>query len=94
MPGLLRGVARTAVVAGTATTIATASRAGRPGAGVPRKHRAMPPGLEPALRRRPRARRRRGTTPWRGCASSPRCATTASLTDEEFAAEKRKVLGA
>ena len=79
MPGLLRGVARTAVIAGTATPSPTASAAGRRTAG-----RSRTPSSTSSRRsstrlpRRPRSRRRRGP---RRAAQGPRFAEGAGSPD-------------
>jgi len=84
MPGLLRGMARTAVVAGTATAVSnrvSRRQANRWAAdeSYPPQHteEAPPPAADPVARLRELAKLR----------------DDGVLTDEEFAAEKRKVLG-
>ena len=94
MPGLLRGVARTAVIAGTATAVSNrvsrrqanrwaAAGASRSSSTPQPQYAAPPPAPEPAAEDPDRA----------ADASSPSCATTGILTEEEFAAEKHKILG-
>jgi hypothetical protein len=88
MPGLLRGVARTAVVAGTATSVSNrvsrrqASRWGaqeqQPAYAEPTPAAApAPPPADPVAQLRELAKLR----------------DDGILTDEEFTAQKRKVLG-
>jgi hypothetical protein len=84
MPGLLRGVARTAVVAGTATAVSNrvsrrqAQRWGATDEPQPDPYAAPPaPAPDPTAQLRELAKLR----------------DDGILTDEEFAAEKRKILG-
>jgi hypothetical protein len=82
MPGLLRGVARTAVVAGTATAVSNrvsrrqATRWGNAEESQPEPSAAAPP-PDPTTQLRELAKLR----------------DDGILTEEEFAAEKRKLLG-
>jgi hypothetical protein len=82
MPGLLRGVARTAVVAGTATAVSNrvsrrqATRWGATEEPQPQPAAAAPP-PDPTAQLRELGKLR----------------DDGILTEEEFAAEKRKVLG-
>jgi hypothetical protein len=93
MPGLLRGVARTAVVAGTATAVSNrvsrrqarrwgaqeeASYAQEP---PPQQYAAPPPAAAPA------------EDPIAQLKELAALHTDGVLTDEEFAAQKRKILG-
>ena len=94
MPGLLRGVARTAVIAGTATAVSNrvsrrqaqqlgASRSQQPYARAAAAYAPPPPppaAAAPGPDRAAQGARRR-------------CTSRAILTDEEFAAEKAKILG-
>lgn len=84
MPGLLRGMARTAVVAGTATAVSNrvsrrqANRWAADESYPPQYAEEAPaPAADPVARLRELAKLR----------------DDGVLTDEEFAAEKRKVLG-
>ena len=96
MPGLLRGVARTAVVAGTATAVS--NRVSRRQAtrwsqqddpyGGQQQYEQQPPPQEPPPPPPPRPRRTRSR-------SSSELATLQDqgiLTEEEFAAQKAKIL--
>jgi hypothetical protein len=91
MPGLLRGVARTAVIAGTATSVSNrvsrrqARRWGAQDAGY-----AEPAYAEPPPQAAPVAAPEDPVTRLRELAS---LRDDGILTDEEFAAEKRKLLG-
>ena len=91
MPGLIRGVARTAAIAGTATAVSNrvsrrqARKLGRPGAS---QAQAPPPGRgapapAPAPAEDPMAQLR----------ELAKLRDDGILTEEEFAAEKRKILG-
>jgi hypothetical protein len=91
MPGLLRGVARTAVVAGTATAVSNrvsrrqARRWGQESYGYeepPQEYAPAPP-ASPA----PEA------DPIEQLKQLAALHTDGVLTDEEFAAQKRKILG-
>jgi hypothetical protein len=87
MPGLLRGMARTAVVAGTATAVSNrvSRRQARRWAGQDQQQYAepvyeqepAPPAEDPVAELRELAKLR----------------DDGILTDEEFAAQKRKILG-
>jgi Short C-terminal domain len=90
MPGLLRGVARTAVVAGTATAVSnrvSRRQARRWGAQEtydeppPQQQYAPPPPAEPEV------------DPIAQLKELAALHTDGVLTDEEFAAQKRKILG-
>ena len=95
MPGLLRGVARTAVVAGKATAVSNRVSAGRPSAG---SNRVLP--LQPAQAHPPGA-----GAAVRAAAAPPQpdliqqlkdlaaLRDQGVLTDEELAAQKARVLG-
>jgi hypothetical protein len=86
MPGLLRGVARTAVVAGTATAVSNrvsrrqARRWGTMDEPQPDQY-AEPPAPAPA------------PDPTAQLRELAKLRDDGILTDEEFAAEKRKILG-
>jgi hypothetical protein len=89
MPGLLRGVARTAVVAGTATAVSNrvsrrqARRWGYMDEPQPDPYAAAPPPPPAAPAPDPTTRLR----------ELAKLRDDGILTDEEFAAEKRKLLG-
>src|SRR5215213_7619723 len=89
MPGLLRGMARTAVVAGTATTVSNrvsrrqARRWGAQAYDEPVYAEPPAPVAAPAAAPDPVAQLR----------ELAKLRDDGILTDEEFAAEKRKVLG-
>jgi hypothetical protein len=93
MPGLLRGVARTAVVAGTATAVSNrvsrrqASRwaqqeQGYPQQGYPQETYAEPPPVDDRDRQIEQLKELADLK------------TQGILTEEEFAAQKAKILGA
>jgi hypothetical protein len=96
MPGLLRGVARTAVVAGTATAVSNrvsrrqanrwATQGGTPPPGYGYGYDTAPPpsGAEPVAA---------GPDPVEQLRELAKLRDDGILTEEEFAAEKRKVLG-
>ena len=90
MPGLLRGVARTAVVAGTATAVSNrVSRRQAQRWGAQEERRSTP---SPRRQPPPPPPPRRGTrSP--SSRSSPSCKDQGILTEEEFAAQKAKILG-
>ena len=93
MPGLLRGVARTAVIAGTATSVS--NRVSRRQANRWSQQEAE---QQQASSRSTSSRRRRPPPPADGpdrAAQEARrtCTSRAILTDEEFAAQKAKILG-
>ena len=92
MPGLLRGVARTAVIAGTATSVS--NRVSRRQANrwasqdqqqyeeaPPQQYQQAPPPPEPA------------EDPIAQLRELAKLRDDGILTDEEFAAEKKKILG-
>ena len=92
--GLVRGVARTAVVAGTASAVAgrvhhhqnekwAAQEQAQYDAQQPQVVYAEAPPPPP----------RRPTTTWPSSRSSPQLHTQGILTDEEFAAKKKQILG-
>jgi Short C-terminal domain len=91
MPGLLRGVARTAVVAGTATAVS--NRVSR--------RQARRWGQEPAYEEPPQQYEEAPPPPAPPPEADPieqlkqlaSLHTDGVLTDEEFAAQKRKILG-
>jgi Short C-terminal domain len=90
MPGLLRGMARTAVVAGTATAVSnrvSRRQARRWGA---QEAYAEPTYAEPADAPPPAAE---GPDPVSQLRELAKLRDDGILTDEEFAAEKRKILG-
>jgi hypothetical protein len=85
MPGLIRGVARTAVVAGTATAVS--NRVSRRQAerwaqeAPPQQYAAPPPAAAPAA------------DPIEQLKELGQLRDSGVLTDEEFAAQKAKILG-
>ncbi len=84
MPGLLRGVARTAVVAGTATSVSNrVSR--RQGERWAQQEQQAPPAAAPAPVAAP--------DPIAQLKELGELHDSGVLTDEEFAAQKAKVLG-
>jgi hypothetical protein len=98
MPGLLRGVARTAVVAGTATAVSNrvsrrqARRLADQGGYVPgrRMAYAAPPPQEPMYEPEPAAPQ---VDPIQQLKELGALHEQGILTDEEFAAQKAKLLG-
>jgi len=89
MPGLLRGMARTAVIAGTATSVSnrvSRRQANRWAAQEPQPQYAEAPPAAPP----PAAPAQDPVAQLRELA---KLRDDGILTDEEFAAEKRKVLG-
>ena len=95
MPGLLRGMARTAVVAGTATAVSnrvSRRQARRWGAqeGYAEPQYAEPQYAEPASAPPPAPE---GPDPVAQLRELAKLRDDGILTDEEFAAEKRKILG-
>ena len=93
MPGLLRGMARTAVVAGTATAVS--NRVSRRQAKRWQQQGAYDE-PEPQQQHAAAARgspRQPAPTRSRSSRSSASCTTQGILTDEEFAAQKAKILG-
>jgi hypothetical protein len=92
MPGLLRGMARTAVVAGTATAVSnrvSRRQARRWGA---QEGYAEPAYAEPAYAPPPAAAAE-APDPVAQLRELAKLRDDGILTDEEFAAEKRKILG-
>jgi hypothetical protein len=90
MPGLLRGVARTAVIAGTATSVSnrvSRRQARRWGA---QEAYAEP---EPAYQPPPQAPPAPAADPIQQLKELAALKTQGVLTDAEFAAEKAKILG-
>ena len=88
MPGLLRGVARTAVIAGTPRPSQPREPAPRPTSGPRRRsRRAHRSSSTPRHRRRPAERTGSGSSrTWAPCKEQ------GVLTEEEFAAEKARIL--
>ena len=92
MPGLLRGMARTAVVAGTATAVSNrvsrrqANRWSQQG-GTPRNHSSS---TSPSPPRPPPAA---AADPIEQLKQLAELKNQGILTDEEFAAQKAKILG-
>jgi hypothetical protein len=87
MPGLLRGVARTAVVAGTATAVSGRVRRRQDGKWAAQEEQQMdaqapPPAAAPVQEQDPMARLK----------ELGELHESGVLTDEEFAAEKAKIL--
>jgi hypothetical protein len=94
MPGLLRGVARTAVVAGTATAVSnrvSRRQARRWGAQEPQQYAEEP--AQPAYAPPPAAAPPEEEDPVTRLRELAALRDDGILTEEEFAAEKRKVLG-
>ena len=90
--GIARGVARTAVVAGTAIS----RRRPRAPRGRTQKWAEQEQAqYEPVYssRRPPRRRPRPSMTTWPSSSSSPTLHAQGILTDEEFAAKKKQILG-
>jgi hypothetical protein len=91
MPGLLRGVARTAVIAGTATSVSNrvsrrqANRWGERGE-LPSQQEYAQPQAAPAPAAPP-------ADPVSELRELAKLRDDGILTEEEFAAEKRKILG-
>ena len=93
MPGLLRGVARTAVIAGTATTVSNrvsrrqankwAAQEAPPQESAPPQHYAPPPQAAPAGGGEDRVTKLKELAELKD---------QGILTDEEFAAEKARIL--
>ena len=96
MPGLIRGMARTAVVAGTATAVSGRVAAARTTAGRSRKKSSTP-----SSRPRPRPPPAAAGRPPRAAEGSVidqlkelgELKAQGILTEEEFAAQKAKLLG-
>jgi len=92
MPGLLRGMARTAVIAGTATSVSNrvsrrqANRWAQQGS-------SQPQYAEPEPAPAPAAPAAPAVDPVEQLRSLAKLRDDGILTEEEFAAEKRKVLG-
>ena len=92
MPGLLRGVARTAVIAGTATTVSNrvSRRQGERWAQQEAAQQAPPPAPAAA----PAAPPTGGQSTIDQLKELGELKSQGILTDEEFAAQKTKLLGA
>jgi hypothetical protein len=92
MPGLLRGVARTAVVAGTATAVS-----GRVSRRQQQRWAAQEPAPEPQYEQAPPAPAPASAAPGRDPAEQLRDLATLKeqgvLTDSEFVAQKARILG-
>jgi Short C-terminal domain len=88
MPGLLRGIARTAVIAGTATTVS--NRVSRRQANRWSQQDAEP---EPAYAAAPAPPPAAAPDPIAQLKDLADLKAQGILTDEEFAAEKAKILG-
>jgi hypothetical protein len=86
MPGLLRGVARTAVIAGTATTVSNrvSRRQGQRWAQQEEEQQAPPPAAAPAA----------GESMLDQLKELGKLKEQGILTEEEFAAQKAKLLAA
>ena len=93
MPGLLRGVARTAVIAGTATTVSNrvSRRQGQRWAQQEEAQQAPPPAAAPAAAPAPAAG---GQSTIDQLKELGELKAQGILTDEEFAAQKAKLLAA
>jgi len=89
MPGLLRGVARTAVIAGTATSVSNrvSKRQGERWAQQEEQQQAAPPPPAPAA---PAAA---ASSPIEQLKELGELKAQGILTEEEFAAQKAKLLG-
>jgi hypothetical protein len=93
MPGLLRGMARTAVVAGTATAVSNrVSRRQARRWGYEDPYAQAQPAYEPEPAPAP-APAAAGQDPVAQLRELAKLRDDGILTDEEFAAEKRKILG-
>ncbi|HET8758320.1 MAG TPA: SHOCT domain-containing protein [Solirubrobacteraceae bacterium] len=93
MPGLLRGMARTAVVAGTATAVSNrVSRRQARRWGYEDPYAQPQQAYEPAPAAAPAAVEE-GPDPVAQLRELAKLRDDGILTDEEFAAEKRKILG-
>jgi putative oligomerization/nucleic acid binding protein len=88
MPGLLRGVARTAVIAGTATTVS--NRVSRRQSQRWAQQEAPPPAAAPPA---PAATPAAGPSTIDQLKELGELKAQGILTDEEFAAQKAKLLG-
>jgi Short C-terminal domain len=88
MPGLLRGVARTAVIAGTATTVS--NRVSRRQSQRWAQQEAPPPAAAPPA---PAATPAAGQSTIDQLKELGELKAQGILTDEEFAAQKAKLLG-
>ncbi len=88
MPGLLRGMARTAVVAGTATSVS--NRVSRRQA---QRWGAQEAAAEPAYAPPPAAAAPAAPDPMERLRELGQLHESGVLTDEEFTAAKRKILG-
>ena len=94
MPGLLRGVARVAVVAGTATAVSnrvSCRQANRWGQQEQQQYAEQAPAAA-GVRRARAGGRRRWTTSSVSSSSSATSRTQGILTDAEFEAQKAKIL--
>jgi hypothetical protein len=90
MPGLLRGVARTAVIAGTATSVS--NRVSRRQANRWAQQGTVPES-EPAYEPAPAAAPAPAADPIAQLKDLADLHTAGVLTDEEFAVQKAKILG-
>ena len=94
MPGLLRGVARTAVIAGTATAVSNRVSRRQANRWAQQDQQASTYAQQEHVRARRRARwPRPRPTRSSSSSSSARSHEQGILTDEEFAAQKAKILG-
>jgi hypothetical protein len=96
MPGLLRGVARTAVVAGTATAVSnrvSRRQARRWGQEDPAYYQEPEPAYQQAPAPAPAPAAAPGADPIQQLKELAELKQQGILTDEEFAAQKAKILG-
>jgi len=96
MPGLLRGVARTAVVAGTATAVSnrvSRRQANRWAQDAPQQYAQEPAYQEPAYQQPPPAAAPAATDPIEQLKELAALKNQGILTEEEFSAQKAKILG-
>ena len=91
MPGLLRGVARTAVIAGTATAVSNRVSAARASAGPQQEEQQQ---AQQRRRLRPPAPRPGGESTIDQLKELGELKEQGILTEEEFAAQKAKLLHA
>ena len=95
MPGLLRGMARTAVVAGTATAVSNrvSRRQARRWGAQDQPQYAEPQYAEPAYEQPPPAPAAPAEDPIAELRELAKLKEDGILTEEEFAAQKRRILG-
>ena len=95
MPGLLRGIARTAAIAGTATAVSNRVSRRQAGRWAAKEHKAAASAGAPAGEEHARPRRRRGPDEReaRSAQGSRRVEGAGVLTEAEFEEQKRRILG-